>query len=178
MSQHQDTLDYNQQMSVGAPPSVSQQQQQLQPPASVSSSHLINEINQAATPSSGGGGGGGGSGGGMMRSISQSAGVGTGGARPLQKFTSQLSQSGGLGQRVAIKPGANADKQQVTAAASSTNLVNNRSSMSKMASFVLHFPVPQSQVFQHERNQRFVVLYGFGSNKLDSFIHLLIKLLT
>lgn len=163
MSQHQDTLDYNQQMSVGPPPSVSQQQQ-LQPPPSVSSSHLINEINQAATPSSGGGG----SGGGMMRSISQSAGVGTVSARPLQKFTSQLSQSGGIGQRVSIKPGTNADKQ-VTTAASSTNLANNRSSMSKMASFVLHFPVPQSQVFQHERNQRFVVLYGFGSNKLDSF---------
>ncbi len=37
--------------------------------------------------------------------------------------------------------------------------------MSKLATFVQHLPVPQSNHFQHERNQRFIVLYGFGSKK-------------
>ena len=37
--------------------------------------------------------------------------------------------------------------------------------MSKMATFVLHIPLPQSTLHQHERNQRFVVLYGFGAKK-------------
>lgn len=37
--------------------------------------------------------------------------------------------------------------------------------MSKLAQYVLHIPVPQTQRFQHERNQRFVVLYGFGAKK-------------
>ena len=38
---------------------------------------------------------------------------------------------------------------------------------SKLAQYVLHIPVPQTQRFQHERNQRFVVLYGFGAKKLE-----------
>ncbi len=37
--------------------------------------------------------------------------------------------------------------------------------MSKLASFVLHLPVPATNQFQHERNQRSVVLYGFGVKK-------------
>jgi hypothetical protein len=37
--------------------------------------------------------------------------------------------------------------------------------MSKLAIYVLHFPIPETIQFQHERNQRFVVLYGFGSKK-------------
>ena len=30
-----------------------------------------------------------------------------------------------------------------------------------------HMPLPQNEKFQHERNQRFVVLYGFGSKKQE-----------
>ena len=37
--------------------------------------------------------------------------------------------------------------------------------MSKLATFVLHIPVPLLDVYKHERNQRFVVLYGFGAKK-------------
>jgi len=37
--------------------------------------------------------------------------------------------------------------------------------MSKLALFVQHLPVPHSNHFQHERNQRFIVLYGFGGKK-------------
>jgi hypothetical protein len=39
--------------------------------------------------------------------------------------------------------------------------------MSKLALFVLHFPVPQTNQFQHERNQRCVVLYGFGVKRQE-----------
>lgn len=46
-----------------------------------------------------------------------------------------------------------------------TTAVQPARAMSKMAAFVLHFPLPLAPVFQHERNQRFVVLYGFGANK-------------
>lgn len=37
--------------------------------------------------------------------------------------------------------------------------------MSKMASYVLNIPVPWVKAYKHERNQRFVVLYGFGAKK-------------
>lgn len=39
--------------------------------------------------------------------------------------------------------------------------------MSKLALIVLHLPIPHNNQFQHERNQRFVVLYGFGSKKQE-----------
>ncbi len=39
--------------------------------------------------------------------------------------------------------------------------------LSKLAVYVLHFPIPQIPQFQHERNQRFVVLYGFGTKKQE-----------
>jgi hypothetical protein len=45
--------------------------------------------------------------------------------------------------------------------------MNNSKTLSKLATFVLHFPIPQSQNYLHERNQRFVVLYGFGTNKQE-----------
>lgn len=49
--------------------------------------------------------------------------------------------------------------------------------VSKFAVFVLNLPVPQTQNYTHERNQRFVLLYGFGSKKQEILdkIHLLTK---
>lgn len=41
--------------------------------------------------------------------------------------------------------------------------------LSKLAYFVLHLPLPTANVFQHERNQRFIILYGFGDRKLVHF---------
>jgi hypothetical protein len=39
------------------------------------------------------------------------------------------------------------------------------SQLSKLMSFALHLPIPEGDEYQHERNQRFVILYGFGSKK-------------
>jgi hypothetical protein len=44
---------------------------------------------------------------------------------------------------------------------------NHQRPMSKLATFVLHIPIPDTERFQHERNQRFVVLYGFASKKQE-----------
>lgn len=52
-----------------------------------------------------------------------------------------------------------------TSVQSSRSKLQELKPMSKMALFVMHLPVPQSMQFQHERNQRFVVLYGFGCKK-------------
>jgi hypothetical protein len=47
------------------------------------------------------------------------------------------------------------------------SLSSNNKPLSKLAMYVVHFPLPQTEQFQHERNQRFVVLYGFGSKKQE-----------
>ncbi len=39
--------------------------------------------------------------------------------------------------------------------------------MSKLAQYVMHIPIPFSEQYRHERNQRIVVLYGFGSKKQE-----------
>lgn len=43
----------------------------------------------------------------------------------------------------------------------------NSMPMSKLAIYVLNLPLPQTQSYQHERNQRFVILYGFGAKKQE-----------
>jgi hypothetical protein len=45
------------------------------------------------------------------------------------------------------------------------NNSNYNKPMSKMATYVLNIPVPPLDAYKHERNQRFIVLYGFGSKK-------------
>jgi hypothetical protein len=37
--------------------------------------------------------------------------------------------------------------------------------LSKLTSYALHLPIPEGDAYQHERNQRFVILYGFGNKK-------------
>ncbi|CAF0769772.1 unnamed protein product, partial [Brachionus calyciflorus] len=59
----------------------------------------------------------------------------------------------------------------------STSSTNGNSQTSKLAVFVLNLPMPHTQTYQHERNQRFVLLYGFGSKKQEILekIHSLTK---
>lgn len=142
--QSQDILDYNQQMSVGPPPSVSQTHQALN-----TSYENVNATATAPAITIG-------------RSLSQSGTIPPN--KPLQKINSRLNQSGGAFSRGSIKTGSQPfnEKHPQSFVSNYTFLARP---LSKMASFVLHFPIPHFQVFQHERNQRFVVLYGFGSHK-------------
>ena len=43
-----------------------------------------------------------------------------------------------------------------------TNTSNNNSQLSKLTTIVLNLPLPQNDAYQHERNQRSIILYGFG----------------
>ncbi len=45
--------------------------------------------------------------------------------------------------------------------------INQSSSqLSKLAIYAMHLPIPEGDAYQHERNQRLVTLYGFGTKKL------------
>lgn len=150
--QHQDTIDYNQQMSVGAAPgSVSHNlntSYDNNPNTVTSSSTTTNQL--------------------ITRPLSQGGGTGASRASLQPKLSTQLSHSAVVA--AAVSSAAAATTNAVQRASSIRPVVVNRP-MSKMASFVLHFPIPLSPVFQHERNQRFVVLYGFGANKYFEYFY-------
>lgn len=59
----------------------------------------------------------------------------------------------------------------------STSSSSTSTQVSKFAVFVMNLPLPQTQNYTHERNQRFVLLYGFGSKKQEILdkIHSLTK---
>lgn len=84
-------------------------------------------------------------------------------AQQQRTLTKQTSMIQPASQKAATKPGANSALVPVNTAASKSGV--GIKPMSKLAQYVLHIPVPQTQRFQHERNQRFVVLYGFGAKK-------------
>jgi hypothetical protein len=71
-------------------------------------------------------------------------------------------------QKSSIPSNANRQRQMNLSASfpnSKLNTSNSNKPMSKMASYVLNIPVPPFDAYKHERNQRFIVLYGFGAKK-------------
>ena len=40
--------------------------------------------------------------------------------------------------------------------------------LSKLTNIVLNLPLPQNDAYQHERNQRSIILFGFGSKRYFS----------
>jgi hypothetical protein len=59
------------------------------------------------------------------------------------------------------QPLSNISQQQST----TVNNTTSTQQLSKLMSYALHLPIPEGDAYQHERNQRFVILYGFGNKK-------------
>jgi hypothetical protein len=134
--------------------SEQQQQQQQQPPLAPPQSQVSFNLNSSAD---------------MMSTFPKSVGSAT-------QAKSSASALGGNRQRPinfnASVPSSSGGNKLNTSSSNNNNNNNNNNPMSKLATYVLNMPVPPHDAYKHERNQRFVVLYGFGARKQEALLKL------